>query len=74
MPVGVPDGVELPEGVSKNATRSRSSDVGGKVIVEAIRAGILVLIRVTRHPRNRKGDRDAFGRAFLTTLVSINRP
>ena len=80
MPVGVPDGVELPEGVSKNVTRSRSSDVGGKVIVEATRAGILGLIRVTvagfvcKHPRNRKGDREAFDKAFLATLVSINHP
>ena len=78
--MGVPDGIELPESVSKNATRSRSSDVGGKVIVEATRAGVLGLIRVTvagfvcKHPRNRKGDRDALEKAFLATLVSINHP
>ena len=72
--------MELPEGVSKNATRSRSLDVGGRVNVETARAGVLGLIRtlgtvfVCKHPRNRKGGRDALNKAFLAALASINHP
>jgi len=72
--------IELPEGVSKNATRSRSLDVGGRVTVEAARAEVLGLIRMSvaalvRKPRrNRKGDRDVLDKTFLAALASINHP
>ena len=75
-----PDEIEPPEGVSKNVTRSRSLDVGGMVVVEAARAGVLGLIRmsvtvlVCKHPRNRKGGRGALNKAFLAALASINHP
>ena len=76
--MGGPDNVDTPEGVSKNATRSRSLDVGGRVIVEAARTGALRLIRMSvvacRHPWNRKGGRDALNKAFLAALASINHP
>ena len=58
IPVEGPDEIELLECVSKNATRSRSLDVGGRVTVEAARKEVLWLIRmpvaivVCRHPRN----------------------
>ena len=80
MPVEGPDATELPECVSKNATRSRSLDVGGRVMVEAARAEVLGLIRmsvavvVCRHARNRKGGRNALVNAFLAALVSIKYP
>ena len=75
-----PDEIELLEGVSKNATRSRSSDVGGRVTVEAARTEVLRLVRmavavfVCKHPRNRKWGRKALVKAFLATLGSINHP
>ena len=71
---------EPPEGMSKNATRSRSWDVGGRVIVETARAKILGLIRMfaaafeCKHPRNRKTGCDAFDNTSLTAFVSINHP
>lgn len=73
-----PGEIEPLEGESKKATRSRSLDVGGRVTVEAVRTEVLGLIRVSvvvfvcKHPRNRKGDREAFVNAFLATLGSIN--
>jgi hypothetical protein len=48
--------------------------------VEAARAEVLGLIRVSvtvfvcKHPRNRKGGRDALDKAFLGALGSINHP
>jgi len=79
MPVRGPDETEPPEGVSKNATMSRSLDVGGMVAVEAARVEVLGLIRmfatvfVCKHPRNRKRG-EALDKAFLATLASINHP
>ena len=75
-----PDKTDPPEGMSKNVTRSRSSCVGGEITVEAARVGILRLVRtpgaiaVCKHPRNRKGGRNAFDRTFLAALVSMNHP
>lgn len=75
-----PDDIEPPEGMSKNAMRSRSLDVGGRVAVEAARTDDLGLIRMPvaivtcKHPRNRKGGHDALDKAFLAALVSINHP
>ena len=76
----VPDEGELLEGTSKNATRSRSSDVGGRVIVEAARAGVLglswmlVATFVRKRPRNRKTGWAVLDNAFFVTLASINNP
>lgn len=75
-----PDEIEPPEGISKNAARSRSLDVGGRVTVEAARAEVRRLVRMfvavvaCRHPWNRKGGRDALDNAFLVALASINHP
>jgi hypothetical protein len=74
-----PDETERPKCVSKNATRSRSLDVGGRVTVEAARVEVLRLIRMSaavacKCPRNRKGGRNALDKAFLAVLVSINHP
>ena len=80
IPVGGPDETEPLEGMSKNATRSRSLDVDGRVTVEAARTEVLGLIRmsvavfVCKHPRNRKGGREALAKAFFATLGSINHP
>ena len=66
--------------MSKNVARSRSLGVGGRVIVEVARVGILRLVGISgasaacKQPRNREGGRDAFDNTFLAAPVSMNHP